>query len=113
VELLVASAIGGKTGNLPTLSIERRICISPLAVSDCPSRCSRSASRLSWLAKEGQEESGEGNACRFFCCAKDQHWIRYLRKRGRFIISPTGLTPISLLKRLSTKLRTDSSSGPA
>jgi hypothetical protein len=43
----------------------------------------RSPSRLSWLVKERQGESCEGNARRFFCCAKDQHWIAGMPRDGR------------------------------
>jgi hypothetical protein len=44
-----------------------------------------------WEGEAG--ESGEGDACRFFCCAKDHRWIRYLRERDRFIISPRRQVP--------------------
>jgi hypothetical protein len=56
-------------------------------------------------------ESGEGNARRFFCCAKDQRRIQHLRKRGRFIIRRRGNTVVSLLKRPSAAFP-DFSSGP-
>src|SRR6516165_3211398 len=90
--------------------IRRERCVRLAGRAPYRSRLGARPDYPGWQRK-GQGESGEGNACRFFCCAKDQHWIRYLRQRGRFIISPTGPTPISLLKRLSTKLRTDSASG--